>query len=81
MHGDAHVLIDGRGDEEAAVLLIVGREVRASAAEGNAQWASADDHTGANHTGNGASGQERSGLILIYCCIGLNVVPGAGEYL
>jgi hypothetical protein len=41
---DVHVLVDRRRDDEAAVLAIVGRQVGATAAEGNPQRASRDDH-------------------------------------
>jgi hypothetical protein len=41
---DVDVFVDRRGDEEAAVFTIIGRQVGATAAEGNAQRGSGDDH-------------------------------------
>ena len=46
MHQDVDVFVDGRGDEEAAVLLVVRRQVGSPAAEGDAQRASGHDHGG-----------------------------------
>ena len=37
VHGDVDVLVDGGGDEEAAVLAVVRRQVGAAAAEADAQ--------------------------------------------
>ena len=44
MLGNVDVFVDGRGDEEAAVFAVVGREVGAAAAEGDAQRGTGDDH-------------------------------------
>src|SRR5262249_30130181 len=44
MQRDVDILVDRRGDEEAAVLTIVGREIRPSAAERDAQGRARDDH-------------------------------------
>ena len=41
---DVDVLVDRRGDEESAVLLVVGRQVGSPAAERDPQWASGHDH-------------------------------------
>ena len=43
-HGDVDVLVDRRGDEEAAVLAVVRAEVGAAAAERDPQRATGDDH-------------------------------------
>src|SRR5579883_440718 len=42
--GDVDVLVDGRCDEEAAVAFVERRQVRAAAAEGDAQRAAGDYH-------------------------------------
>ena len=44
MHHDINILIDRRGDEEAAVLLVVRRQVGPPAAEGDAERAAGHDH-------------------------------------
>ncbi|MEZ5286833.1 MAG: hypothetical protein R2712_18900 [Vicinamibacterales bacterium] len=43
-HRHAHAFVDGRGDEEASVLLVVGGQVRAPASKGDAERAAGDDH-------------------------------------
>ncbi len=37
VQGDVDVFVDGRGDEETRVFLVIAGEVRAAAAEGNAK--------------------------------------------
>ena len=44
VQGDVDVLVDGRGDQEAGVLAVVGGEVGAAAAQGDSQRAASDDH-------------------------------------
>ena len=44
MQQDVDVLVDRRGDEEAAVLLVVRRQVGPAAAEGDAERAAGHDH-------------------------------------
>jgi hypothetical protein len=41
---DVDVFVDGRGDDEAGVFAVVRWQVRAAAAERNAQWSAGDDH-------------------------------------
>ena len=41
---DIDILVDRRGDEEPAMLLVVGREIRAAAAERDPEWRARDDH-------------------------------------
>ena len=43
-HRDVDVLVDRRGDEEPAVLPVVGRQVGAAAAERDAKRTAGDDH-------------------------------------
>ena len=44
--GDIDVLVDRRGDEEPPVFPVVGGQVGAAAAEGDAQGGPGDDHQG-----------------------------------
>jgi hypothetical protein len=41
---DVDVLIDGRRDDETGVVAVIGRQVRAAAAERNAERTAGDDH-------------------------------------
>ena len=43
---DVDVLVDGRRDDEAAVVLVVGREVGAPASDGHAEGRAGDNHGG-----------------------------------
>src|SRR5262245_19112072 len=44
VQGDANILVDGRGEQEAGVLLIVRRQVSAATAQRDSQRAACDDH-------------------------------------
>jgi hypothetical protein len=44
MNVDINVLVDGGGEEKAAVLAIIGRKISSAAAERDSQWRARDDH-------------------------------------
>ena len=43
--GDVDIFVDRRGDQKALVLAVIGRQIGAAAAKGDAQRTTNDDHS------------------------------------